>query len=201
VLLNYLAGFGASLGLIVVIGAQNAFVLRQGIRREWVLPVVVLCALSDAALIFAGVAGIGAAVRGAPVVLQVIRWVGAAFLVTYGFFAAKRALRPGSLRAAAGPGAATLGATLGTLLTLTWLNPHVYLDTLVLLGSLANAQGEGKWAFGFGAASASALWFPLIGYGARALSGFFSRPAAWRFLDGSVAVLMFSLAALLAFGG
>ncbi|AMM30763.1 Putative amino acid transporter [Sinomonas atrocyanea] len=201
VLLSYLAGFGASLGLIVVIGAQNAFVLRQGIKREWVLPVVVLCALSDAVLIFAGVAGIGAAVQGAPVVLQVIRWVGAAFLLTYGFFAAQRALRPGALQAAAGAGAATLGATLATVLALTWLNPHVYLDTLVLLGSLANAQGEGRWAFGVGAASASALWFPLIGYGARALSGFFARPASWRVLDGAVALLMVGLAGMLLFGG
>lgn len=200
-LLNYLAGFGASLGLIVVIGAQNAFVLRQGIKREWVLPVVVLCALSDAVLIFAGVAGIGAAVQGAPAVLQVIRWVGAAFLVTYGFFAAKRALRPGSLRATGGAGPAGLGAALVTVLALTWLNPHVYLDTLVLLGSLANAQGEGRWAFGLGAASASALWFPLLGYGARALSGFFARPAAWRVLDAFVAALMVGLAAMLLLGG
>jgi L-lysine exporter family protein LysE/ArgO len=200
VLLSYLAGLGASLGLIVVIGAQNAFVLRQGIKREWVLPVVVLCALSDAVLIFAGVAGIGAAVQGAPLLLQVIRWVGAAFLAAYGFFAARRALHPGALRAAGGTGPAGLAATLGTVLALTWLNPHVYLDTLVLLGSLANAQGAGRWAFGFGAASASALWFPLIGYGARALSGFFARPAAWRVLDGGVAVLMVALAAMLVLG-
>lgn len=200
VLLSYLTGLGASLGLIVAIGAQNAFVLRQGIKREWVLPVVLVCACSDAALIFSGVAGIGAAVQGAPVLLTVIRWIGAAFLVTYGFFAAKRALRPGSLHAAAGRGNGTLWATIGTTLALTWLNPHVYLDTLVLLGSLANAQGEGRWAFGFGATTASALWFPLLGYGARALSGFFARPAAWRVLDGFVAVLMFSLAAMLAFG-
>ncbi|MFQ6155699.1 LysE/ArgO family amino acid transporter [Micrococcus luteus] len=199
-LLSYLAGLGASLGLIVVIGAQNAFVLRQGIKREWVLPVVVLCALSDAVLIFAGVAGIGAAVQGAPLLLQVIRWVGAAFLVAYGFFAARRALHPGALRAAGGTGPAGLAATLGTVLALTWLNPHVYLDTLVLLGSLANAQGAGRWAFGFGAASASALWFPLLGYGARALSGFFARPAAWRVLDGGVAVLMVALAAMLVLG-
>ncbi|MDP9884284.1 L-lysine exporter family protein LysE/ArgO [Sinomonas atrocyanea] len=199
-LLSYLAGLGASLGLIVVIGAQNAFVLRQGIKREWVLPVVVLCALSDAVLIFAGVAGIGAAVQGAPLLLQVIRWVGAAFLVAYGFFAARRALHPGALRAAGGTGPAGLAATLGTVLALTWLNPHVYLDTLVLLGSLANAQGAGRWAFGFGAASASALWFPVLGYGARALSGFFARPAAWRVLDGGVAVLMVALAAMLVLG-
>ncbi|GAB3268215.1 L-lysine exporter [Sinomonas notoginsengisoli] len=199
--LSYLAGLGASLGLIVAIGAQNAFVLRQGIKREWVLAVVLVCAASDAMLIFSGVAGIGAVVQGAPAVLQVIRWVGVAFLVAYGFFAAKRALRPGTLHAAEGRGNGTLWATLGTALALTWLNPHVYLDTLVLLGSLANAQGDGRWAFGAGAATASAVWFPTIGYGARALSGFFARPAAWRVLDGFVAALMVSLAAMLTFSG
>lgn len=198
---SYFAGLGASLGLIVAIGAQNAFVLRQGIRREWVLPVVLVCMASDAVLIFAGVVGIGAVVQGAPVLLRVIRWIGVAFLAAYGFFAAKRALRPGSLRAAESGANGTLWAALGTTLALTWLNPHVYLDTLVLLGSLANAQGEGRWTFGVGAATASALWFPLLGYGARALSGFFARPAAWRVLDAFVAVLMVSLAALLAFGG
>lgn len=121
--LSYLTGLGASLGLIVAIGAQNAFVLRQGIKREWVLPVVLVCTLSDAALIFSGVAGIGAVVQGAPALLQVIRWIGVAFLVTYGFFAAKRALRPGTLHAASGRGNGTLWATIATTLALTWLNP------------------------------------------------------------------------------
>lgn len=200
-LLSYLTGLGASLGLIVAIGAQNAFVLRQGIKREWILAVVLVCALSDGALIFSGVAGVGAAVQGAPVLLQVIRWVGVAFLVTYGFFAAKRALHPGALRAAEGRGNGTLWAAIATTLALTWLNPHVYLDTLVLLGSLANAQGDGRWAFGFGAEAASALWFPLIGYGARSLSDFFAKPAAWRGLDGFVTVLMGALAGMLAFSG
>ena len=200
-ILSFLSGLGASLGLIVAIGAQNAFVLRQGIRRQWVFPVVLVCAVSDAALIFAGVAGIGAAVQGAPGLLDVIRWVGVAFLAAYGAFAAKRALHPGALRAAEGRGDGTIWAAVGTVLALTWLNPHVYLDTLVLLGSLANAQGEGRWAFGAGAATASAVWFPLIGYGARSLSGFFARPAAWRVLDGFVALLMWTLAGLLAFGG
>ncbi len=201
VILSYLAGLGASLGLIVAIGAQNAFVLRQGIKREWVLPVVLVCAASDAALIFAGVAGVGAAVQSAPSLLEVVRWIGVAFLVTYGLFAAKRALRPGALHASEGGGNGTAWAAVATVLALTWLNPHVYLDTLVLLGSLANAQGDGRWAFGAGAATASALWFPTIGYGARSLSGFFARPSAWRILDGFVAVLMVTLAAMLAFSG
>jgi L-lysine exporter family protein LysE/ArgO len=148
------------------------------------------------------VGGIGAAVQGAPVLLSVIRWVGAAFLGAYGVFAARRALRPGTLRAAAMQGNGTLWSATLTAVALTWLNPHVYLDTLVLLGSLANAQGDaGRWWFGMGAATASALWFPVIGFGARGLTGFFARPASWRVLDGCVAVLMMTLAALLATRG
>ncbi|GAB4100382.1 LysE/ArgO family amino acid transporter [Sinomonas halotolerans] len=197
----FLTGFGASLGLIVAIGAQNAFVLRQGIKRVWVLPVVLVCAASDAALIFAGVAGIGALLEAAPGVLEVIRWAGVAFLAAYAVFAAKRAVRPGALTAAEAGGNGTLLSVLGTVLAITWLNPHVYLDTLVLLGSLANAQGDGRWLFGLGAVTASALWFPLLGFGARSLTGFFARPASWRALDGGVALLMAGLAVMLAFGG
>jgi L-lysine exporter family protein LysE/ArgO len=198
----FLTGLGASLGLIVAIGAQNAFVLRQGIKRQWILPVVLVCLLSDALLIFAGVAGIGALIQEAPVLLAVIRWVGAAFLLAYALFAARRALRPGTLEAAAVRGNGTMAGAVLTAVGLTWLNPHVYLDTLVLLGSLANAQGDpGRWWFGVGAALASALWFPLIGFGARGLSDFFARPTSWRVLDGCVAALMLTLAVLLAVGG
>ncbi|MDQ4501543.1 LysE/ArgO family amino acid transporter [Sinomonas sp. ASV322] len=199
-MIPFLAGLGAGLGLIVAIGAQNAFVLRQGIRREWILPVVAVCVASDITLIFAGVGGIGAAVQSAPALLTVIRWVGAAFLVAYGVFAARRALRPSSLVAATGQSGGTVWSVALTALALTWLNPHVYLDTLVLLGSLANAQGDGRWLFGLGAATGSALWFPSIGFGARGLSGFFARPASWRVLDGCVAALMMALAVLLASG-
>lgn len=197
----FLTGLGSSLGLIVAIGAQNAFVLRQGIKREGVLPVVLVCLTSDAILIFAGVAGIGALIQSAPALLAVVRWVGVAFLVAYAGFAAKRALGAGILEAAPSRGSLTAWSAVLTAAGITWLNPHVYLDTLVLLGSLANAQGDpGKWLFGVGAATGSALWFPLIGYGARGLSGFFARPASWRFLDGSVAVLMLTLAVVLATG-
>ncbi|HKU10421.1 MAG TPA: LysE/ArgO family amino acid transporter [Sinomonas sp.] len=201
-LVPLLTGFGAGLGLIVAIGAQNAFVLRQGIRRERILAVVLVCVASDALLIFAGVGGIGAAVQGAPTLLWVVRWVGAAFLAAYGLFAARRALRLGALEAASTPVNGTLWTTTLTAMALTWLNPHVYLDTLVLLGSLANAQGDaGRWWFGIGAAAASALWFPAVGFGARGLSGFFARPATWRVLDSCVAALMLTLAVLLATGG
>ncbi|MCH6472311.1 LysE/ArgO family amino acid transporter [Sinomonas terrae] len=195
----FLTGLGASLGLIVAIGAQNAFLLRQGIKREGVLPVVLVCLASDAILIFAGVAGIGALIQSAPALLVVIRWVGAAFLLTYAAFAAKRALHPGILEAATSPRGMTAWTAVLTAAGITWLNPHVYLDTLVLLGSLANAQGSpGKWLFGIGAATGSALWFPLIGFGARGLRGFFAKPASWRILDGCVAVLMLGLAVVLA---
>ncbi|MBD1541340.1 LysE family transporter [Arthrobacter sp. IA7] len=200
-MLTFLTGLGAGLGLIIAIGAQNAFVLRQGLKREAVLQVVLVCLASDAVLILAGVAGIGALVQNAPALLAVVRWVGAAFLLAYAAFAARRALRPGILEAADSPGSGTVWSAVLTAAALTWLNPHVYLDTLVLLGSLANTHGDsGKWLFGAGAAAGSALWFPLIGYGARGLSGFFARPASWRFLDGGVAVLMLTLAIVLAAG-
>jgi L-lysine exporter family protein LysE/ArgO len=200
-MLSFLTGLGAGLGLIVAIGAQNAFVLRQGLKREAVLPVVLVCLASDAVLILAGVAGIGALIQNAPALLAVVRWVGAAFLLAYAVFAARRALRPGMLKASDSPGAGTVWSAVLTAAALTWLNPHVDLDTLVLLGSLANSHGDsGKWLFGAGAAAGSALWFPLIGYGARGLSGFFARPASWRFLDGGVAVLMLTLAIVLAAG-
>ncbi|MBT2549032.1 LysE/ArgO family amino acid transporter [Arthrobacter sp. ISL-65] len=200
-MLPFLTGLGAGLSLIVAIGAQNAFVLRQGLKREAVLPVVLVCLVSDAVLILAGVAGIGALIQGAPVLLAVVRWVGVAFLLAYAVFAARRALRPGILKAADSPGRGTVWSAVLTAAAITWLNPHVYLDTLVLLGSLASTHGgSGKWLFGAGAAAGSAVWFPLIGYGARGLSGFFARPASWRFLDGGVAVLMLTLAIVLATG-
>lgn len=192
-----LAGLGAGAGLIVAIGAQNAFVLRQGIDRQRVLLVVLICVASDATLIVAGVAGVGAVVDRSPLFLEVVRWAGAAFLVAYGGLAARRAVRPRAIDPATGPGRTARGVAL-TAVALTWLNPHVYLDTVVLLGSLAVAQGDPqRWAFGVGAVLASTLWFSLIGFGARALSGLLRRPAAWRLLDSAIAVQMLVVAALL----
>ncbi|WP_417235337.1 LysE/ArgO family amino acid transporter [Arthrobacter sp.] len=189
-----MAGFGSGLSLIVAIGAQNAFVLRQGIRREHIVGVVVLCALSDAVLIFAGVAGVGALVATAPWVLTVARWAGAAFLVIYAVLALKRAVRPSALTAV-GSGNASRAGAIGTAAALTWLNPHVYLDTMVLLGTIANAQGDpGRWMFGAGAVLGSFVWFPLLGFGARLLAGFFARPTSWRVLDCLVAAVMLLVA-------
>jgi L-lysine exporter family protein LysE/ArgO len=188
VLTSTVAGFAASLVLIMAIGAQNAFVLRQGLRREHVLPVVLTCAVSDLILIAAGIAGLGAVVTARPAAVTVIRWAGAAFLFTYAALAAKRAWRPGTLKPT-DRAPATLRATLLTCLALTYLNPHVYLDTVLLLGSVAQQHAH-RWLFGIGAAVASGVWFAALGLGAHRLAPVLSRPAAWRVLDGLIAVVM-----------
>jgi len=193
-------GLGAGLALIIAIGAQNAFVLRQGLRGEHVGLVVLVCMLSDAVLIAAGIVGIGELIRAAPAVVVVIRLAGAAFLLAYGVFAARRAFRPGTLTASGRQGALGRKAVLATVLALTWLNPHVYLDTVLLLGTLANQHGELRWWFGAGAVLGSVLWFSALGFGARLLRPVFAKPAAWRVLDGAIAVVMVFLAARMAFG-
>ncbi|MFK0007075.1 LysE/ArgO family amino acid transporter [Paenarthrobacter sp. NPDC090520] len=196
-------GLATGLALIVAIGAQNAFVLRQGIRGEHIGPIVAVCALSDAVLIAAGVLGIGALIAAAPAAVVILRFVGAAFLVTYGAMAARRALRSQALLAGDGssyPGKRGLAAAVTTMLALTWLNPHVYLD-IALLGSIASAQGtQLQWWFGIGAMVGSVLWFSALGFGARFLRGFFAKPLAWRFLDGGIAVTMTALGIGLALG-
>ena len=258
---SLLAGLGLGLSLIVAIGAQNLFVLRQGIRREHVFTVAAICSLSDLALIFVGVSGIGAVLQAVPWLVDVIRWAGAAFLVVYGLLAARRALRPSGEALVAGQaqsssagrggaerrletahslpantgsrdapsslldqrddapsslldqrddapsslldqrGNATTSvlvrrgvtATVLTALALTWLNPHVYLDTVFLLGSVANTHGDARWVFAAGAGAASILWFFVLAYGARLLGGVLGSPRAWRVLDGVIAVVMIVL--------
>jgi L-lysine exporter family protein LysE/ArgO len=192
VLTSALAGFAASVVLIVAIGAQNAFVLRQGLRREHVIPVVIVCAVSDLALITAGIAGLGALVAGHPTAVRVITWGGAAFLFAYALLATRRALRPSGLTPA-DRAPATLRGTVLTALALTYLNPHVYLDTVLLLGSIAQRHPH-RWLFGIGAAAASAVWFTALGLGARRLGPVLSRPGAWRVLDGLIAVVMAAIA-------
>ena len=245
-----LAGLGLGLSLIVAIGAQNVFVLRQGIRREHVLAVAAICALSDLALIVVGVSGIGAVLSAVPWLVDVIRWAGAAFLVGYGVLAARRALKRGgealvadesatdaaeSVEARAGtpvapadsgasartgsttahapsatviapartrpartrPARSTLAVAVLTALALTWLNPHVYLDTVFLLGSVANTHGDGRWAFAAGAGIASIVWFFALAYGARLLGGVLANPRAWRILDAVIALVMVTLGILL----
>ncbi|WP_066929690.1 LysE/ArgO family amino acid transporter [Streptomyces sp. NBRC 110611] len=194
-----LAGFGTGLSLIVAIGAQNAFVLRQGVRGQAVLAVVGICAASDALLIALGVGGLGAVVTAWPAALTAVGLAGGGFLICYGVLAARRVLRP-----ATGQGLTTKGAAAGsvrtavlTCLAMTWLNPHVYLDTVLLLGSVAADRGLLRWVFGLGAMLASLVWFAGLGYGARLLGGVLSRPAAWRVLDGLVAVVMLVMGAML----
>jgi L-lysine exporter family protein LysE/ArgO len=186
-------GFVTGLTLILAIGAQNAFVLRQGLRREYVLLVVLVCAAADAVLITAGVAGLGALVTAYPVAVDVTKFGGAAFLLTYALLAGWRAIRPRGMTAS-DQAPATLRAVLLTCLGFTFLNPHVYLDTVVLLGSLANQHGDGRWMYGLGAVLASFSWFFGLGYGARTLGRFFERPEAWRVLDGVIATVMAGLA-------
>ncbi len=193
-----LAGFGFGLSLIVAIGAQNAFVLRQGIAQRHVLAVVAICAVSDVVLIAAGVAGAGLVIDASPELLQFVYWGGAAFLLVYAALSARRAVRPSALTTDGVSHAQHLSAAVFTALALTWLNPHVYLDTVVLLGSVAATYEATRLWFGVGAAAASLVWFTALGYGARLLRPAFSKPAAWRALDGAIAVFMLLLGLTLA---
>jgi L-lysine exporter family protein LysE/ArgO len=192
-----IVGFIASFTLIAAIGAQNAFVLRQGIRREQVLPVVALCTVSDIVLISAGIAGVGALISAHPNALNIAKFGGALFLVGYGLLAARRAWRPSSLTPAESA-PARLIEVLVTCAALTFLNPHVYLDTVVLLGALANEHHDERWLFGVGAVTASAVWFVSLGLGARQLAGLFAKPLTWRVLDGLIAAMMLILGVSLA---
>lgn len=193
------AGFGTGLSLIVAIGAQNAFVLRQGIRRDAVLAVVGICALSDAALIALGVGGVGAVVVAWPEALTAVALIGGAFLIGYGCLAVRRVFRPSALLVEAGTAGSRRRAVL-TCLAMTWLNPHVYLDTVFLLGSIAADRGPLRWTFGLGAVLASLVWFAALGFGARLISRFLARPSAWRVLDALVAAMMIALGATLIAG-
>jgi L-lysine exporter family protein LysE/ArgO len=190
-------GFVTAFTLIAAIGAQNAFVLRQGIRREHVLPVVAVCTVSDMALIAAGIGGFGVLIAAHPDIVTVAKIGGATFLVGYGLLAARRALRPATLNPAE-VAPARLAGVLATCLALTFLNPHVYLDTVVLIGALANQHADGRWLFGVGAIAASAVWFTSLGFGARRLSGLFAAATTWRILDGVIAATMIGLGAYLA---
>lgn len=195
-----LAGLGLGLSLIVAIGAQNAFVLRQGLRREHVLPIVIICAASDAVLIVAGVAGLGALIERVAWLLVVVRIAGAAFLAWYGVRAAIRAFRPATLDANPAGEPISLRSAVVTVLALTWLNPHVYLDTVVLLGSIGATHGDDRWWFAAGAALGSILWFSALGFGSRLLRPLFARPVSWRILDGAIAVVMLAIAVSLLLG-
>jgi len=194
----FLQGLSLGLGLIVAIGSQNAFVLRQGLRREHVGAIVLFCALADAALIAAGVLGMAHALGQRPLLASALALGGAVFLAVYGWQALRRARRPQLLRAAEGGGGLGLGAVLAQAAAFTLLNPHVYLDTVLLVGSIGAQQpGALRGWFIVGASAASLLWFACLGYGARWLAPWFARPRAWQVLDGLIGVTMFVLSALL----
>lgn len=196
-----LAGFGTSIGLIAAIGAQNAFVLRQGLRREHVLPVVLVCALSDALLISAGVAGFGSLSAAAPWLGPLMLWGGAGFLVVYGALRFKAALTGGEALMPAPGASAPLGRVLAMCLMFTWANPHVYLDTVVLLGAISAQYAPWQAAFGLAAAAASLTFFSALGFGARLLAPVFARPRAWVVLEIVVGLTMWTIAASLILRG
>ena len=206
-MLTLLSGLGLMFSLIVAVGAQNVYVLRQGLRREHVLPVVLICAASDAALVLAGTAGLGYLVKTLPWLIVVARWAGALSLIVYGILAARRAWASGgealiadgdepTAETSGGRGTATLTRTaplapviLATL-AFTWLNPNVYLDTVLLIGGIAATHGDGRWLFAAGAIIASVTWFFALGYGARHLGRWLRTPRAWRILDTGIAALL-----------
>ena len=193
---SLIAGFALGFSLILAIGAQNAFVLRQGLRREHVFPLVLTCAVSDAILIAAGVAGFGTLAQAVPWFETVMRWGGAVFLTWYGLRSLLSAWRGGAVMEVGQGERASLRSVLLTVLAFTWLNPHVYLDTVVLIGSIS-AQYEDRLGFALGAMLSSFVFFFSLGYGARILSPFFARPKAWQVLDGIIGVVMLLIAAKL----
>lgn len=192
----FFPGFALGFSLILAIGAQNAFVLRQGLRREHVLAVCLTCALSDAVLIGAGVAGFGALAQAVPWLETAMRYGGAAFLIWYGAQTLWRAWQGGETLRAGGARARGLWRTLAVVLALTWLNPHVYLDTVMLIGSVS-AQYDDRLGFALGAMTASFVFFFALGFGARFLAPVFAYPRAWQFLDLTIALVMWAIAAKL----
>jgi len=190
-------GLLTGLSLIVAIGAQNAFVLRQGLLRKHVLVIVLICALSDATFISLGVLGLGALISALPWLLELIRWVGVAFLFWYGSSSLKRFMKNESLQAAEA-GSGNLKQTVLTTLALTFLNPHVYLDTVIFIGGIGNQFGDQRWFFALGAIGASFIWFFSLGFGASKAAVLVSKPAFWKILDIFIAAVMFSLAITLA---
>jgi len=202
-----LLGLGTGMSLIVAIGAQNAYLLRLGVSagRRVMLPAVLFCAVSDAVLITAGTLGVGALIQRAPVAMDVVRVVGAGFLLVYGFLAARRAIKPKGEALAVEDAPARgirLGTAIATVAAFTWLNPHAYLDTVVFLGSIASQQApDARWWWVGGAIVASFVWFFSLGFGARLLRPLFARPTAWRVLDGATAAMMIAIAAELALQG
>ena len=193
-----ITGFFTGMSLIVAIGAQNAFVIKQGLLRSHVTLVVFVCSLSDALLIILGTGGLGTIIQSRPDLLDVIRWFGVIYLTWFGFKSVRSSLRNETLTAS-NQSAESWKKVLLTVLAMTYLNPHVYLDTVIFVGSLANQFESQRWYFALGACIASGIWFSAIGYGARSASHLMSKTLFWRVLDSAIAAIMFTLAITLAF--
>ena len=191
-------GFLAGLSLIIAIGAQNAFVIRQGLTKKYVLLTVLICAFSDAILIALGASGLGALIKSNKNILEFVRWFGVIYLLWFAFKSAKSLFKKEVLNSA-GEASANRKSVILTVLALTFLNPHVYLDTVILLGSISNQFGTDKWFFVIGAMLSSFIWFTAIGFGAKSASRFMSQPIFWKILDSIIALVMVSIAAFLAF--
>lgn len=194
-----LPGFLTGFSLIVAIGAQNAFILRQGLTRQYIFLIVTVCAFSDALLIALGTFGLGALIQAIPNLLEIMRWLGVAYLIWFGLSSARRAIKTNALTVAE-DAHVSLKKTMLLTLGFTFLNPHVYLDTVILVGSLANHFGDNKWFFAIGAAIASFTWFFSLGFAASKLAVLMAKPVFWKILDIFIAAVMFSLAINLAVG-
>jgi L-lysine exporter family protein LysE/ArgO len=188
-----LTGFLTGLSLIVAIGAQNAFVLRLGLMKSHIGVAVFICALSDALLIFVGTAGMGAIVEANKSLLKAVSWIGAAYLLYFAFTAAKRVFNDQSMSAATET-VLTRKQVIISVLGFTWLNPHVYLDTVLLVGSIGGQYGDNRWIFAFGAALASLIWFVSLGYGSKAAARVMAKPITWKALDVFIAIVMTTIA-------
>jgi L-lysine exporter family protein LysE/ArgO len=197
-MLAFLPGFLTGLSLIVAIGAQNAFVIRQGLTRKYVLMTVLFCIASDVILMAAGVAGLGALILQVSWLLEVLRWFGVTYLLWFAYGSVKSAFKNDALKTN-DEHSPTRKQVLATLFAVTWLNPHCYLDTVILVGSIANSFKENAWFFGVGAMTGSVLWFFAIGFGAKAASSIMSKPLFWKVLDLVIAAIMATIAGLLAF--
>ncbi len=198
-MLAFIPGLLVGFSLIMAIGAQNAFVIRQGLARQNVFLVVTICAIADATLIAAGISGLGAIISGLPWLLEGIRWFGVAYLTWFGIASLRSVFKTQRLESADEPASASAKKIVLATLGFTLLNPHVYLDTVILVGSVANQFADNRWIFGFGAMTASVIWFYGLGFGAKAASGLMNKPVFWKILDALIAVVMFSVAAFLAF--
>ncbi len=194
----FIPGLLTGFSLIIAIGAQNAFVIRQGLTKRYVLLTVAICSASDALLIFLGAGGLGRIIKSNDTALEFIRWFGVIYLIWFGIKSA-RSVFQNQVLTAASDASASRKNVITTVIALTFLNPHVYLDTVILLGSISNQFGENKWFFASGASIASLIWFTAIGYGAKSASRYMSRPIFWKVLDSIITAIMFSIAAFLAF--